>query len=733
MSGGLLVASPVDEVGDLPPVSASPSGSLRGTRRTSRSVSGTRPPLSTSATSHRTLGSPSLYAVDAGPSAAGPSAAATITTRVARNGLKRRISTPNLAKRTLTEEADDEPSPATSSSNEPFNPSASTKVYETRARSTSTSIVVPQTLQPDLETSPTISVKSPLPPPCSLPTPPWSGMYVTPPSPPTPTTAITQAYEPEAIHPPSGIFTLPSAYGFGEAVVSRVMAWTGRGAARRDEYQRKRRPSDQDSEKGLDGSEEDEKFDDDDEPRGKYWGLFDSEQRRQSVSYFTLPPTPPDDCPDAPYPLSLPTPTLSAQSLSHPTKRQRRASRAAALQAATPADGWWAKVYRSVSGSSGNGKTAEVLRELGWTVALLAGLFVVSFMLVLYAITSMPITKLKSMPKSTTDLQLLSAEMRTYMASGTAGWWHTVGVLTYIGCWKHAWSVPGAVVLNILVGSVFEPLNALALLTLITACGSLGAYLLSRPLAPLIAVLFPKPLALVRAALAPDSVPRNPRASVDLNDTLTPVQVSSDPSVRLGGPEDRPNVWRRLLLMRAMGFVPWSGMNVACGVVGVNWRTFWLTTAAGSASWSYVTASVGNILSRLAIPTANDDTLPTGESLTSLLRDPTLIAKLVFLTLLTLVPVLLKRRASTEDDDDDDSSLSSEPNSPTSPTTNALDLSTAPYPPTASPLAISLASFTPTPHMFDLLSFGRTAIRQGVRVVVGGARQAVTSAQRFIS
>jgi hypothetical protein len=56
-------------------------------------------------------------------------------------------------------------------------------------------------------------------------------------------------------------------------------------------------------------------------------------------------------------------------------------------------------------------------------------------------------TQLKHLPTSTTDLQLLSAEIRSYMASSEVGWWHTVGVLTFVGCWKHAWSVPGAVVL----------------------------------------------------------------------------------------------------------------------------------------------------------------------------------------------------------------------------------------------------------------------------------------------
>jgi hypothetical protein len=123
---------------------------------------------------------------------------------------------------------------------------------------------------------------------------------------------------------------------------------------------------------------------------------------------------------------------------------------------------------------------------------------------------------------------------------------------------------------NILVGSLLPPISALLLLTIITSFGSLGAYLLSQPLAPLIALAFPKPLALVRSAIGGGSGGSNV------------------------GPSKDTSVWRRLLIMRAMGIVPWSGMNVACGVVGVDRLTFLLTTAAGSASWSYVTASVSD-------------------------------------------------------------------------------------------------------------------------------------------
>jgi hypothetical protein len=193
--------------------------------------------------------------------------------------------------------------------------------------------------------------------------------------------------------------------------------------------------------------------------------------------------------------------------------------------------------------------------------------------------------------------------------------------------------------------------------------------------------------------------------------------------------------------MRAMGFVPWSGMNVACGVVGVDWKVFWLTTAAGSASWSYVTASVGNILSRLAVPSSavaasvvgdgDVGEVVNGESLTSLLRDPILIAKLVFLSLITLLPVVLKRRTPR-------SVLAAIPLEPVSistdctphivhPAIQTTRLQTDFSPsgslsPPMSPLSQSLTKFTPVPAVFDLLSFGRTAGRQGGKVLAGGFR-----------
>ncbi|RXK37982.1 hypothetical protein M231_04768 [Tremella mesenterica] len=672
-------------------------------------------------------------------------------------GVKRRTSTPHLGVKF----------PIDSDEEDGDDQSLGLKEVKSRARSTSTSIVVPDQLP-----HPTISPVRTLSPIATAMTsvPTWTDIYVTPASP----DSVDPRNLPPSLSSATSMDTSPSvlsgAYNIGEKTVMKIATFF-RPPQYRAVPHRRGSDGDIDSEKGLDGSEEDGTVDStlsttrtsEDSLRrpGKYWGLWGSNEADHSddeASYFSLPPTPPEEKDgrnDIDFgtalrtagglsEASLPTPALSARSLSRGDSKKRK-MRWSRDKVENGEAGW----LRSVLGAwftrgTSSGKTGEVLRELGWTVGILVGMFFITAALALWMIRGMPITQLKHLPSSTTDLQLLSAEIRAYMTSSDIGYWHTVAVLTFVGCWKHAWSVPGAVILNILVGSVLEPFPALFLLTIITASGSLGSYLLSRPLAPLIAVLFPKPLALVRAALAPESIPSPPSSAIE-TDTITPIQVSSDPSVSpMGGVEAKPNVWRRLLIMRAMGFVPWSGMNVACGVVGVDWKVFWLTTAAGSASWSYVTASVGNILSRLNIPTSGTGTEfdGQGESLTALLRDPMLIGKLVILTCLTLLPVVLKRRTSSPSTKEyemttNDTIESLGAPSPTGHRLRALRslrlaaLVESPSSPPMSPLTQSLARFTPTPRAFDLLSFGRAAARQGGRMVLTGIRSTGEKARRM--
>ncbi|WWC73808.1 uncharacterized protein I206_107780 [Kwoniella pini CBS 10737] len=763
----------------LSPASALLQAPKTGNRRASKSVSGSRPTLGTPAKRTQSYYTPQVRSTDSLPT---PSSIPS-SPILGPNVIKRKTSVPTVSRRYNSRE-DEGVNGMTDSiyleltgNGGSGNGKGKDRAHaESRARSTSTSIVVPQTQ--NLTENSTYTFPSASMSVSSLHQVPelshsshqgWPGVPLSPPPsdqestncPPILPTASSSAST-------SSSAFIRSAYEVGDSLLS----WVKPKKQRRLTTGR-RRGSDEDSEKGLIGSDEDvdRGSGQSARPAGKFWGIWDnpnpsSDDGASSSDYFVLPPTPPaeDDEPsqfqaalsqNGYYPATLPTPALSSKSLSRDNSRRNKLKKVFRPRDQDESEGnsrgWLTNILAGYRG----GKTTEVLKELGWTVGILVMTFFVTAGLVLWLIKSIPITTLKRVPQSTTDLQLLSAEIRSYMASSDAGWWHTIGVLTFVGCWKHAWSVPGAVILNILVGSLLDPMPALGLLTIITATGSLGAYMLSRPLAPLIAVLFPKPLALVQAALVPDSVPAPATSHPIVGETITPIQASSDPSQpAIGGPTEKSTVWRRLLIMRAMGFVPWSGMNVACGVVGVDWKVFWLTTAAGSASWSYVTASVGHILSRLKIPT---DALATtsadglgGENLTSLLRDPVLISKLVFLSALTLLPVILKRRNNNENSQSDQTQQMNSPISSSSNSTTPrssyelaerqsrpfvhtqisniirldLDGSANRSLPPMSPLSQSLSHFTPTPRMFDLFSIGRTVIRTGQRGLNGGIRGA---------
>ncbi|KAJ9120697.1 hypothetical protein QFC22_002628 [Naganishia vaughanmartiniae] len=510
----------------------------------------------------------------------------------------------------------------------------------------------------------------------------------------------------------------------------------------------------EESEKGLLGLVESDSED----------GTATSIQRASSEAYFDLPKS------DYSTLQSLPTPALSSKSLSNPDARRTYANAGAPtasqrgqnvlsmaslkkmkdrimmgnsydpVPASMPSPD--AKAYRQgrprgatlSTGSAGvdispetakrNVAIKQVASEMGWTLGILGLVFVISLGIVAAAVVSLPIASLKSLPKKVSDLQILSAEIRSYMASSSAGWWHTVFVLTLTGMWKHSWSVPGAVVLvrdfiyalgNILVGSLLDPIPALLLLTFITSFGSLGAYSLSRPLAPLIALIFPKPLALVRSAINGSD---QPTENIAMHD-LTTRRPASDSAVQ-------PTIWRRLLIMRAMGLVPWSGMNVACGVVGVNPVTFLLTTAAGTASWSYVTASVGDILHQMAIPASSGvgmDGLPLtdpnamgGQSLSSLLRDPALIFKMVVLSLISLIPALFKSRTS-----------------PATIAPSPLDMEDLDYP-TASLLSpttqTGTSSTTNSPSVSTFINLGNTVYRKASRLLANSWKYSFAAAFR---
>ncbi|TFY76721.1 hypothetical protein EWM64_g7289 [Hericium alpestre] len=233
-------------------------------------------------------------------------------------------------------------------------------------------------------------------------------------------------------------------------------------------------------------------------------------------------------------------------------------------------------------------------------------LFPVSTALVILSFWSLPFTF--SWPSNMSDLAQLGRELHGYSQSGAAALTHVIGVMSVVTVWMHAWSVPGSVLWNVLAGALFSPLWATVLLSILTTVGSIFASLLATPLSPFMIRFFPRPLAMARSAF------------------------ESDPDVGTG---TKSPAWVRLSVLRLVGVVPWSGINVACGVCGVGLYDCVLGTFFGSIPWTAVTCQIGDILQTVAATPS-----PNPQTISDILTSPDIIIKLVFLSFLSLAPIL---------------------------------------------------------------------------------------------
>jgi len=85
--------------------------------------------------------------------------------------------------------------------------------------------------------------------------------------------------------------------------------------------------------------------------------------------------------------------------------------------------------------------------------------------------------------------------------------------------------------------------------------------------------------------------------------------------------------------------VPWSGINIACGLCGVAISDCFLGSFIGSLPWTAVTCQIGDILQTVASTPS-----PTSQTISSLLTSPEILLKLIFLSFLSLAPILGRER-----------------------------------------------------------------------------------------
>ncbi|KAG1752721.1 uncharacterized protein EDB91DRAFT_532319 [Suillus paluster] len=245
-------------------------------------------------------------------------------------------------------------------------------------------------------------------------------------------------------------------------------------------------------------------------------------------------------------------------------------------------------------------------------ILLVMLLFPLTTAVVLLSLYSLPISV--AFPRTLPELAALGRELHAYSQSGPLHLAHVIGVLSVTAVWKHAWSIPGSVIWNVLAGALFHPVLATLLLSALTTLGSIFATLLCVPLAPSLSRLFPRALNMTRIALEGES------------------NLST-------GVKSKSPTWARLSVLRLVGVVPWSGINIACGVCGVAISDCLLGAFIGCLPWTAVTCQIGDILQTVASTTS-----PSQQTVSSLLTSPDILIKLAFLSFLSLAPILGRER-----------------------------------------------------------------------------------------
>ncbi|KAG9011567.1 hypothetical protein FRB94_008136 [Tulasnella sp. JGI-2019a] len=279
-------------------------------------------------------------------------------------------------------------------------------------------------------------------------------------------------------------------------------------------------------------------------------------------------------------------------------------------------------------------------------------LFFVTFIPTLVLVYTLPIPSLKSLPRTVSDIKLVAKELQLYSASSKKGAAHILAVLAVTSVWKNAWSVPGSVLLNVLAGALMNPILATILQTFLTTVGSLCSSLLSKPLAPVISKLFPKALNLTRSAFegGVTSPVASPEISpvIDSEDEESEGDDSGQPLLtRREAQQSQPSspaptpIWVRLTILRLIGVVPWSALNLACGICNVPLWDCAIGAFIGVLPWTAVTCQIGDLLQTVAVKTSTSPDAPA-ETLSSLLSSPSIIVKLIVLSLISLGPVLLR-------------------------------------------------------------------------------------------
>ncbi|KAJ8292776.1 Transmembrane protein 41A [Rhodotorula toruloides] len=261
--------------------------------------------------------------------------------------------------------------------------------------------------------------------------------------------------------------------------------------------------------------------------------------------------------------------------------------------------------------------TPKTLRDFIPQLAILVSLFLSSFAVIAFTISTLPGLFL---PHSVSDLPALTATLTTYRSSSFLAELHLFTVLTFLFLWKQCFSIPGSVLTNILFGALYGTTVGTWWACLWTAAGSTGAYAIALVIAPLVEYYFAKPLDMTRKAL---KLPR-------------PGLAPPPPGVaqQAVAPLSSSDLFSHLLLARFFPLLPYSVLNVISGVLRLPLGPFFTTLLIGSFPFNFATVSIGNLVALAA----SDPSVPLGDKIWS----RQVVLKLVAVTLVSVLPLAFK-------------------------------------------------------------------------------------------
>ncbi|MBW0494779.1 hypothetical protein O181_034494 [Austropuccinia psidii MF-1] len=239
-----------------------------------------------------------------------------------------------------------------------------------------------------------------------------------------------------------------------------------------------------------------------------------------------------------------------------------------------------------------------------------------SLILVLISLSTLPSLKLPTSLKVVND-QIL--DLKLYAHHDLFQFFHISLVLSIIFIWKQAFSIPGTLLLNVLIGAIYGTWSSTLITCFLTAIGSTCAYYLAKLSRPILKHFIPNSL---------DFIQNN----------LEKFKSSN----LIHNHYDIPKLSSYLLIARLLPIIPYAALNLASGILEIPLIPFFWTLLIGSLPYNFLTTQVGDLLATTSQSVLNNN-LNESPDLSKLWTN-SFILKLVLISIVGILPILIKHQ-----------------------------------------------------------------------------------------